>query len=245
MRKNPTTLVIFDLNNERIGPLAIVAAMKQDPALAVDPDGRLRVARADRRDQRRAAGRRRRSAGAIGVRAAARRDPDAAGLKACATMSPKPATDDDRRPARAAADRAVHPPHAARALGLAVRDCPARTCLLKPESLQRSNSFKCARRVQRRASRASSVRAAPPAQLVTASAGNHGRGARGRGEDVQPAARRLHAARRAEEQARRDPPRRRRPAARRPRLRRSGADGEGVREGDRRRVHLAVQRSPT
>ena len=38
MRKNPTTLVIFDLNNERIQPLAIVAAMKQDPALAVDPD---------------------------------------------------------------------------------------------------------------------------------------------------------------------------------------------------------------
>ena len=37
MRKNPTTLVIFDLNNERIGPLAIVAAMKQDPALASIP----------------------------------------------------------------------------------------------------------------------------------------------------------------------------------------------------------------
>jgi threonine dehydratase len=34
MRKNPTTLVILDLNNERIGPLAIVTAMKQDPALA-------------------------------------------------------------------------------------------------------------------------------------------------------------------------------------------------------------------
>src|SRR5258708_4509171 len=37
MRKNPTTLVIFDLNNERIGPLAIVAAMQQDPALASIP----------------------------------------------------------------------------------------------------------------------------------------------------------------------------------------------------------------
>ena len=37
MRKNPTTLVIFDLNNERIGPLAIVAAMKQDAALASIP----------------------------------------------------------------------------------------------------------------------------------------------------------------------------------------------------------------
>ena len=37
MRKNPTTLVIFDLNNERINPLAIVAAMKQDPALASIP----------------------------------------------------------------------------------------------------------------------------------------------------------------------------------------------------------------
>ena len=34
MRKNPTTMVIFDLNNERISALAIVAAMKQDPALA-------------------------------------------------------------------------------------------------------------------------------------------------------------------------------------------------------------------
>jgi len=37
MRKNPTTLVIFDLNNERIGPLAIVEKMKQDPALAAIP----------------------------------------------------------------------------------------------------------------------------------------------------------------------------------------------------------------
>src|SRR5471032_2757082 len=37
MRKNQTTMVIFDLNNERIGPLAIVAAMKQDPALASIP----------------------------------------------------------------------------------------------------------------------------------------------------------------------------------------------------------------
>lgn len=37
MRKNPTTLVILDLNNERIGPLAIVNAMKQDPALASIP----------------------------------------------------------------------------------------------------------------------------------------------------------------------------------------------------------------
>jgi PleD family two-component response regulator len=37
MRKTPTAMVIFDLNNERIGPLAIVAAMKQDPALASIP----------------------------------------------------------------------------------------------------------------------------------------------------------------------------------------------------------------
>jgi len=37
MRKNPTTLVIFDLNNERIGPLAIVEKMKQDPELAAIP----------------------------------------------------------------------------------------------------------------------------------------------------------------------------------------------------------------
>jgi len=34
MRKNPTTMVIFDLNNTRIDALAIVAAMKADAALA-------------------------------------------------------------------------------------------------------------------------------------------------------------------------------------------------------------------
>src|SRR3979490_1889497 len=37
MRKNPTTLVIFDLNNTRIDPLAIVAAMQDGPALAAIP----------------------------------------------------------------------------------------------------------------------------------------------------------------------------------------------------------------
>jgi PleD family two-component response regulator len=37
MRKNQTTLVIFDLNNTRIDPLAIVAAMQEDPALAAIP----------------------------------------------------------------------------------------------------------------------------------------------------------------------------------------------------------------
>ena len=37
MRKNETTMVIFDLNNERIGPLAIVARMQEDPALAAIP----------------------------------------------------------------------------------------------------------------------------------------------------------------------------------------------------------------
>jgi PleD family two-component response regulator len=37
MRKNQTTLVIFDLNNARIDPLAIVAAMKEDLALAAIP----------------------------------------------------------------------------------------------------------------------------------------------------------------------------------------------------------------
>jgi PleD family two-component response regulator len=37
MRNTPTSMVIFDLNNERIGPLAIVAAMKEDPALATIP----------------------------------------------------------------------------------------------------------------------------------------------------------------------------------------------------------------
>ena len=34
MRKSPPTLVILDLNNPRTNPLGIVAAMKQDPALA-------------------------------------------------------------------------------------------------------------------------------------------------------------------------------------------------------------------
>jgi CheY-like chemotaxis protein len=34
MRKNATTMVILDLNNPRIDALAIVAAMKDDPALA-------------------------------------------------------------------------------------------------------------------------------------------------------------------------------------------------------------------
>jgi hypothetical protein len=77
MRKNPTTLVIFDLNNERIDPLASSPRCSRSGA-RVHPDARLRVARADRRHQRRAAGRRRRSAGAVGVHAAARRHPDAA-----------------------------------------------------------------------------------------------------------------------------------------------------------------------
>jgi PleD family two-component response regulator len=34
MRKNPTTLVLFDLDNQRVDPLAIVTAMHADPALA-------------------------------------------------------------------------------------------------------------------------------------------------------------------------------------------------------------------
>ena len=37
MRKHPTSLVIFDLNNERLNPLGIVAAMRADPALAAVP----------------------------------------------------------------------------------------------------------------------------------------------------------------------------------------------------------------
>jgi PleD family two-component response regulator len=37
MRANPTTLVIFDLNTTRVDPLAIVAAMKADAALASIP----------------------------------------------------------------------------------------------------------------------------------------------------------------------------------------------------------------
>jgi PleD family two-component response regulator len=37
MRKNPPSLVIFDLNNERLNPLGIVAAMHADPALASIP----------------------------------------------------------------------------------------------------------------------------------------------------------------------------------------------------------------
>jgi len=37
MRKATPDLVILDLNNARTNPLAIVAAMKQDPALAAVP----------------------------------------------------------------------------------------------------------------------------------------------------------------------------------------------------------------
>ena len=37
MRKSAPTLVIFDLNNPRTDPLGIVAAMKEDPALASIP----------------------------------------------------------------------------------------------------------------------------------------------------------------------------------------------------------------
>jgi len=37
MRKSPPSLVIFDLNNARTTPLAIVASMKQDPQLASVP----------------------------------------------------------------------------------------------------------------------------------------------------------------------------------------------------------------
>jgi PleD family two-component response regulator len=37
MRKNPTTLVLFDLNNQRLDPLAIVSAMHDDPQLASIP----------------------------------------------------------------------------------------------------------------------------------------------------------------------------------------------------------------
>ena len=37
MRKHPPSLVIFDLNNERLNPLSIVAAMRADPALASIP----------------------------------------------------------------------------------------------------------------------------------------------------------------------------------------------------------------
>ena len=37
MQKGATSLVIFDLNNARTNPLAIVAAMKADPALASIP----------------------------------------------------------------------------------------------------------------------------------------------------------------------------------------------------------------
>lgn len=37
LKKGEATLVIFDLNNARTNPLAIVAAMKADPALAAIP----------------------------------------------------------------------------------------------------------------------------------------------------------------------------------------------------------------
>ena len=83
MRKNPTTLVIFDLNNERIGPLAIVAAMKQDPALASIPTvGYASHVQTDVIDAARQAG-----VGEVLARSAfvqqLGRDPDAAGLSRC------------------------------------------------------------------------------------------------------------------------------------------------------------------
>jgi PleD family two-component response regulator len=37
MRRTPPSLVILDLNNSRTTPLAIVAAMREDPALAAIP----------------------------------------------------------------------------------------------------------------------------------------------------------------------------------------------------------------
>ena len=37
MQKSAPTLVILDLNNPRVDPLGVVAAMKQDPALASIP----------------------------------------------------------------------------------------------------------------------------------------------------------------------------------------------------------------
>ena len=54
-RANAPSLVILDLNNPRTDPLGTVAAMRADPALAADSDGRLRVARATRRSSRRRA----------------------------------------------------------------------------------------------------------------------------------------------------------------------------------------------
>ena len=76
MRKNPTSMVIFDLNNERIAPLAIVGAMQQDPTLAAIPT--VGFASHVHTDIINGPGRpRRRGAAAIGVRAAAQRNPQA------------------------------------------------------------------------------------------------------------------------------------------------------------------------
>ena len=236
MRKNPTTLVIFDLNNERIGPLAIVAAMKQDAALASIPTVGYRVARPDRRHPRGPRSRRRRSAGAVGVHAAARRDPEPEGLTARTCM------DSGRCPARAQADCAVCPPHAARADR---RGCPIsrRDGLAEARVAAALALLQIARRVQRRDRPARSGPARAPAQLVTASAGNHGRALAAAAETFglplvvfTPAdapKTKLAAIRRHGAELRAD----------RPRLRRRGAAGESVRGGDRRRVHFALQRS--
>src|SRR5437868_15435143 len=57
MRKAPPSLVIFDLDNPRTDPLGIVAAMKNDPALAsIRTMAFVSHVRADLIEQARAAG---------------------------------------------------------------------------------------------------------------------------------------------------------------------------------------------
>ena len=149
--------------------------------------------------------------------------------------------DDDRRASRAAADRAVHPSHAARALGLALRD-RRRRGLAESGVAAALELVQVARRLQRGDRPARTSRRPPGTARHRIGRQSRTRPGGG-GQNLRPAARRLHAGRRAARQARRHPPRQRRPPSRRPRLRRCGADGEGVCGEDRRGIHLAVQRS--
>ena len=152
----------------------------------------------------------------------------------------------DRRAARAAADCAVRPADAARVVGLAVGAAGAAR-LAEAGVAAASRAFlQVARRLQRRhrAARAARTARRPPARHRV---GRQSRPrARARGEDVRPAARRLHAGRRAAG------PSSTRSARHGADLRADGRDydeaermAKAFADDDRRRVHLAVQRSPT
>ena len=99
---------------------------------------------------------------------------------------------------------------------------------LKLESLQLSNSFKSRGAFNAVIARLERPGGAP-LRLVTASAGNHGRALAAAAKTFKLPLVVFTPTDAPRSQARRDPPRRRRPAAGRPRLRRGGADGQGVR----------------